>query len=269
MKKWIIPAICVACAVFLIVSFISNHKGVTYTSIGMTYNKFLFFPEKSANFTITFRSPYTGNLTLIDDKEKPLPDSKYTIAADGKNSGASFFVKDKRIVHVSIRCSKSVSPGKHYVQVKGGGPLVTHVYFKHHLNPLFVWVSWIAIAFAIISLLWFLIFRRMFYPQFSSCQKTFFIPNQPPLIVKLTGSRMAIVSSEPKKQVFWDALIKGPVVYKTHPFFVSPITMRPVSGRKILIKADNSTYRVSPNPIPSVGSASIDNISLNMHITIN
>lgn len=116
MKKWIIPAICAACAVFLIVSFISNHKGVTYTSIGTTYNKFLFFPEKSAHFTITFRSPYTGNLTLIDDKEKPLPDSKYTIAVDGKNSGASFFVKDhccpEKFYH-KVSCSKVSASGTH------------------------------------------------------------------------------------------------------------------------------------------------------------
>ena len=251
MKKWIIPAICAVCAIFLLVTFITSHKGVTYTSIGTTYNKFLFFPEKSAHFTITFKSPYSGSLTLIDDKEKPLPGDKYTIEIDGKKSGPSFSVKDKRVVHVAIRCSKAVNHGKQYVQVKGGGPLVTHVYFKHHLNPLFVWISWIATAFAVISLLWFLVFRRMFYPQFRSCQKTFFIPNQSPLIVKLTGARMVVSSSVQKKQSFWDALIKGPVIYKVHPVFTSPIAMRPVK-RKVLVKADNSitTYL----RIPCLGS---------------
>ena len=268
MKKWIIPAICAISAIFLLVTSLTSHKGVTYTSVGTTYNKFLFFPEKSAHFTITFKSPYSGSLTLIDDKEKPLPREKYTIEIDGKKSGPSFSVSDKRVVHVAIRCSKAVSPGKQYVQVKGGGPLVTHVYFKHHLNPLFVWISWIATAFAVISLLWFLVFRRMFYPQFRSCQKTFFIPNQAPLIVKLTGARMVIISSEQKKQGFWDALIKGPVIYKIHPVFTSPIVMRPVK-RKVLVKADNSIYHVSPNPMPGVGTATIDIIRSNKHITIN
>lgn len=269
MKKWIIPAICAVCAIFLIVTSISGHKGGTYTSIGKTYNKFLFIPAKSAHFTISFRSPYSGSLTLIDDKEKPLPSDKYTISVDGTTTKPTFSVKEKKAVHVSIRCSKSVSPGKQYVQVKGGGPLVTHVYFNHHLNPLFVWLSWILTACAVIALAWFLVFRKMFYPQFRSCQKTFFIPNQAPLIVKMTGAIMVVVSSETKKQSFWDMLIKGPVIYKDHPAFTSPVAMRPVRGRKILAKVDSSVYRVSPNPMPSVGKATIDNIRSNMQITIN
>ena len=269
MKKWIIPAICAVCAIFLLVTCISSHKGVTYTSIGTTYNKFLFIPAKSAHFNITFKSPYTGSLTLIDDKGNTLPNSKYTIYVDGKNTGSSFAVKDKMVVRVGIRCSSTVSPGKQYVQVKGGGPLVTHVYFRHHLNPLLAWLSMLTTIFAVISLLWFLIFRRFFYPQFKSCQKTFFIPKQAPLVVKLSGARLVVISAEHKKQGFWDALIKGPVIYKVHPAFSSPIAMRPVKGRKVLIKADNRTYRVSPNPMPSVGTATIDNIISNLHITIN
>ena len=269
MKKWIIPTICVVCAVYLLVSFFTSHKGVTYVSIGTTYNKFLFFPEKSAHFTITFKSSYTGNLTLIDDKGNALPASKYTIKVDGKNSGPSFSVKNKRLVNVAIRCTKAVSPGKQYVQVRGGGPLVTHVYFRHHLNPLIVWLSWIVTLLALISLLWFLIFRRVFYPKFRSCMKTFVIPNQAPLIVKMTGARMVVISAQQKKQSFWDALIKGPVICKSHPSFTSPITMRPMKGRKISVKVDSSTYRVSPNPMPCIGTATLDNIRSNMHITIN
>ncbi len=269
MKKWIIPAVCVICAVYLIVSSLSSHKGTTYVSIGSTYNKFLFFPAKSAHFTITFKSSYTGNLTLIDDKGAPLPSSKYTIEVDGKKSGPSFSVNKKRVVGVSIRCTQTVSPGKQYVQVRGGGPLVTHVYFTHHLNPLLAWISWIATVLAVISLIWFIVLRKMIYPQFRSSQKTFFIPDQAPLTVKLTGARLVIISAEQKKQGFWDALIKGPVVYKSHPAFISPITMRPAKGRRILVKADNSTYKVSPNPMPLIGSANIDNIHSNMHITIN
>ena len=146
--------------------------------------------------------------------------------------------------------------------------MVTHVYFKHHLNPILVWLSWIATVLAIIALLWFLIFRRLFYPKFRSCQKTFIIPNQAPLVVKFTGARMVVISSEPKKQSLWDALVKGPVVYKLHPVFISPIVMRPVQG-KVLVKADGSIYRITPNPMPIVGTATIDNIHSNIHITIN
>lgn len=233
MKKWIIAAICSASALFLLLTSLTSHEGVTYTSIGTTYNEFLFFSEKSARFTISFKSPYSGILTLIDDKGKVLADNKYTIEIDGKKSGPSFIVKEKKAVHVAIRCKKSVTPGKQYVQVEGGGPLVTHVYFKHHLNPLFVWVSWIVMALAVVSLLWFIVLRRVFYPQFKSCRKTFMIPNQAPLQVKMTGARMVVISSVYRKQSFWDALVKGPIVYKVHPEFTSQIIMRPVRGESL------------------------------------
>ena len=269
MKKWIIPAICAICVIFLVVTSISGHKGVTYTSIGRTYNKFLFIPAKSAHFTISFRSPYSGSLTLIDDKEKPLSSDKYTISVDGKTTGPQFSVKDKRTVHVSIRCSKSVNPGKQYVQVRGGGPLVTHVYFKHHLNPLFVWLSWIFTAFAIVALVWFLFIRQIVYPQFRSCRKTFFIPKQQPLMVNLTGARMVVLSAEKKKQGFLDALIKGSIIYKENPAFSEPIYLRPVKGKRILVKCDCSTYRISPNPIPYFNKGIINNVRSNMQITVN
>lgn len=68
MKMWIIPTICAICALFFVVNTFTSHKGVAYTTIGSTYNKFLFIPAKSANFSITFKSSYTGGLTLIDDK---------------------------------------------------------------------------------------------------------------------------------------------------------------------------------------------------------
>ena len=267
--KWIIPTICVVCAVILLVISFTSHKGVTYIFIGTTYNKFLFIPEKSAHFTIPFKAPYTGTLTLIDDKGNALPASKYTIKVDGNNCGPSFSVNKKKRVHVSIRCTKTVSFGNQYIQVRGGGPLVTHVYFMHLLNPLLAWTLWIVIIFAIILLLWFLVFRRMFYPRFKSCQKTFFIPNQAPLIVKLTKKRMVVISSEKKEQGIWNWVIKGPVLYVVHPAFTSPISMRPMKGRKVLVKADSSEYHVSPNPMPGIGTANLDNIRSNIHITIN
>ena len=206
---------------------------------------------------------------MIDENGKALSADKYTVFVDGKKSGPSFSVSNARRTHVAIRCSKAVSPGKQYIRVKGGGPLVTHVYFKHHLNPLVVWISWIMSLFAVVALVWFLIFRRVFYPQFRSSQKIFYVPNQAPLIVKMTGARMVVISSQVKRQSFIDALIKGPVVYKAHPAFTAPITLTPVRGGKILVKGDSSIYRTLPNPMPLVGSATMDNLQSKIHITIN
>lgn len=269
MKKWIIPAICAVCVVFLLVISLTGHCGKLYSSIGSTYNRFLFIPAKSAHFNITFKSPYTGGLQLIDEKGNPLSNDKYTVSVDGKKTGPSFYVEKSRKVQVAIRCSKTLSPGKHYIRVRGGGPLVTHVYFKHHLNPLAVWLSWILTLMAVAALVWFAIFRKIFYPQFRSVQKIFFVPNQQPLIVKMKGARMVVISADKKSQHFWDALIKGPIVYKVHPAFLSPIILTPSRGGRVLVKGDSSAYKVFPNPMPAIGTAAIDNLQLNIHITIN
>ena len=269
MKKWIIPVICTMCILFLLINTFTNNKGTTYTSIGVTHNKFLFIPAKSAHFNVTFRTPYTGNLTLIDENGNTLPGNKYTISVDGKKTGPSFTVKNTRLVRVSIRCTNAVSPGKQYIRVKGGGPLVTHVYFKHHLNPLVVWLTWLISLFAIAFLVWFIVLRRIFYPQFKSCQKTFFVPNQAPLTIKFSGARMVVISSEKKTQSLWDALLKGTIIYKTHPEFTSPIILRPSRGGRILVKADTSIYRVSQNPMPQAGTVYIDTVQSNKRITIN
>jgi hypothetical protein len=267
-KKWMI-AICAVCAVVLLLTSVSGKKGAAYRSIGSTYNKFLFIPAKSAHFVIPFKSSYTGPLTLIDEKGNVLSSNKYIISVDGKKTGASFSVKGKRAVHVAIRCTGQVNPGKQYIRVKGGGPLVTHVYFKHHVNPLLAWLSWIITLTSIVALIWFSFLQRLIYPKFKSAQKTIFVPNEAPLIVKLTGARMVIISAEKQKQSFWDALIRGTVIYKFHPSFTSPIAMRPLKGGRILVKADSAMYRVSPNPMPLVGSAVIDHVNLNKQITIN
>jgi hypothetical protein len=267
-KKWIV-AICAISVVILLLSFVSGKKGAAYRSIGSTYNKFLFIPAKSAHFVIPFKSSYTGALTLIDEKGNPLSSSKYIISVDGKTTGANFSVKNKRKVHVAIRCTGQVNPGKQYIRVKGGGPLVTHVYFKHHVNPLLAWFSWIVTLVAIVALIWYSFLQRLIYPRFKSSQKTIFVPGEAPLIVKMTGARMVVISSEPKRQSIWDALIKGQIIYKTHPAFTTPVTLMPRKGKRILVKADSSIYRVTPNPMPCIGSATIENHQSNIHITIN
>lgn len=268
MKKWIIPAICAVSVIFLLVTSFAGHKGVTYTSIGKTYNGFLFIPPKSAHFNVTFKSSYTGNLTLIDENGSPLSGSKYTVYVDGKKTGPSFHVADKRLVRVSIRCTKAVSPGRHYIQVMGGGPLVTHVYFRHHLNPLVVWLSWILSLLSAVILIWFIVFRKLIFPQFKSCQKIFFVPNQQPLVVKMTGARMVVISSVFRKQSFWNMLMTGPIIYKVHPAFTTPLILRPSRGR-ILVKTDPAKYFVYPNPMPRIGSATISDKITNTQITIN
>ena len=138
------------------------------------------------------------------------------------------------------------------------------------MNPLAKVLMWIFIGIAALVAAWQVCSRKFFYPRFGSIQKTFNVPGMAPLIVKFKGARMVVLAaSHPKKQSAWNRFWTGKILYKSHPAFASPISMRPMKGKRILIKVDNSTYRISPNPIPGIGTATLENIRSNMHITIN
>ena len=267
MKKWTIPAICaVSALVLILLNFGIGPKG-PYVSCGDTYNKFLFIPAKSANFTIRFKSPFSGRLTLIDEEGRPLESSKYHISVDGKPVGASFKGNGSRAVNVSIRCSTDLRAGRKYIRVQGGGPLITHIFFTHHMNPLLYWLSWLLSALSIVCLVWYVGVRRYIYPQFKTVNKTFIIPGQAPLVVKMRGARMVVISDQSQKDSFWDALIKGPVLYKTHPAFHTPITLLP-RRNGVLVKTDLTKYNVSVNPIPRIGACEIIDIINHLKITV-
>lgn len=267
MKKWIIPGICAVSVLILLLLNIGIGPKGPYVSCGDTYNKFLFIPAKSANFTIHFKSPFSGGLTLIDEKGRPLDSSKYFISIDGKPAGASFRGNGTRSVKVSIRCSTDLRAGRKYIRVKGGGPLVTHIFFTHHMNPLLYWLSWLLSALSIVCLIWYIGVRRYVYPQFKTINKVFNIPGQAPLVVKMGGARMVVISDKPHKDSFWNALIKGPVLYKTHPAFHTPITLLP-RKKGVLVKTDYSKYKVSVNPIPRIGACEIIDSINNLKKTI-
>ena len=80
---------------------------------------------------------------------------------------------------------------------------------------------------------------------------------------------VVVAASHPKKQSAWNRLWTGKIVYKTHPAFVSPITFKPSSGRRVLAKVQTGTYQVMPNPMPGIGAATIIDISKNLKINVN
>lgn len=80
-------------------------------------------------------------------------------------------------------------------------------------------------------------------------------------------ARMVVISDKPHKDSFWNALIKGPVLYKTHPAFHTPITLLP-RKKGVLVKTDYSKYKVSVNPIPRIGACEIIDSINNLKITI-
>lgn len=136
-------------------------------------------------------------------------------------------------------------------------------------NPLKVAVLSIAAFIIALVLLWFIIFRKIFYPKFGSIQKTFIIPNATPLIVKFKGARQVVISAKHnKRQSLWNRFWTGKIIYKTHPAFNTPISFKPMRERQILTNTLND-YIVSPNPMPGIGSATIINKANNQKIIVN
>ena len=271
MKRWIV-AICTVCAVVMLLTLVSAKKGAAYRYIGNTYNKFLFIPAKSAHFVIPFKSLYTGTLTLIDEKGNVLPRSKYIISVDGKNTGASFSVNNKLMVHVSIRCTGQVNPGKQYVRVKGGGPLVTHIYFKHHINPLLAWISWTITLLSAIILIWYGFLQRIIYPTFKTYKKNVLIEKSNKITsqtkVNFTGARKVVFSSKREKQTALNKFFCGKIITFVNPEFAEPITFTPTRNRKAA-NTVGKTYTITPNPIQRNGVATITNQQKQLKITLN
>lgn len=137
----------------------------------------------------------------------------------------------------------------------------------HPVKHLLMWIS--AILF-IMFLFWMFCLKRIFYPQFGSIQKTFFIPNQSPLIIKFKGAKQVVISATPQKQQsFWNKFWTGKIIYHIHPAFTSPIILKPGRKDRILVKANSSQYHIMPNPMPGIGQATITDIQNRITIHVN
>lgn len=236
-----------------------------YVSIGDSYCKFGPIPAKYASFNVTFKSEYTGQLTLIDKSGKQLPNADYTVIVNGKTVGTSFKAPGKRLVNIKIRGNSNKVAGRTFVRVKGGGPFITHYYFRHHSNPFVYYLIAFVITCLFVAVLWFVFLQKQFYPRFRAINKTIIIPNQAPISIRFKGARGIILDNVKHEQNIWDKIVKGPVIYKVIPNLTAPIKLSPTeNGRKILFRAPITSYICSPNPIdiqPSIVTDLINNQS--------
>lgn len=221
-----------------------------YVSIGDSYCKFGPIPAKYASFNVTFRSNYTGQLTLIDKSGRQLPNSDYSVIVNGKNVGTSFKAPGARLLNIKIRGNSNKVAGRTFVRVKGGGPFITHYYFRHHSNPFVYYLIALFTLLAFVAVLWFVFLQKQFYPRFRNIKKTIIIPNQAPIVIHFKGARMVVLDSARHKQSLVDKLIKGRVVYISIPSIKSQIQLTPTSsGRFVLFISRHLHYVCHPNPI--------------------
>ena len=246
-----------------------NGHPVAFTPIGDSYCKFGPIPAKYASFDVRFRSNFTGQLTLVDKKGKQLSNNDYSVLVNGKSVGTSFKAPGTRKVSIKIRGNSNKVAGRTFVRVKGGGPFITHYYFRHHSNPFVYYLIFVITAILFIIVLWYVFLQRVFFPRFKNLTKTIIIPNQAPLILRCKGYREIVLSNTGKKQGVWDKLIKGPILYKISPAFDEALRFKPThKGKKILVVGSNS-YKCTPNPIDGNRPAVLENISNKQKLTIN
>ncbi len=227
-----------------------------------------------------------AEIAFVDKDGNPIPDDILEIAIDGIIAEGNSFkaYSTDTVKEVKFRFLPKAESGYHqgYLhlvsykldrfedqELDGTSVEVMRwaLSYDKSMNPLAKVLMWICVLILTLLLVWLLILKPAFYPRFKNINKIFNIPGQAPLIVRTRGVRMVVISNIPRNDSFWNALIKGPVLYKTHPAFHTPITLLPRKNG-ILVKTDFTKYKVSVNPIPRIGTCEITEITNNLKITV-
>lgn len=286
-------------AFFLIcLSSCKKDDSVTFGTVEY-YPSFLWVDSKTTPVTKTINFDFSqdakqynsyAEFQFVDNGGKAISTDIMQIKIDGKKCPNNRFriSSDVASKELTFEFSPNAQDGKHQGYLK----LVSHqldrldsqplkagqkvdafqwtLNYDKRMNPLAKVLMWIGIAILAMLVIWFIIFRPIFYPRFGSIQKTFIAPGMAPLIVRFKGARMVVVAaSHPKKQSGWNRFWTGKILYKTHPAFDSPVVFKPSRGRRVLAKVQAGTYQVMPNPMPGIGSTTIIDIKKNLKINVN
>ena len=65
----------------------------------------------------------------------------------------------------------------------------------------------------------------------------------------------------------WDKIFKGKIIYKQHPALLTKIIMKP-HKRGVMVVTDTSKDIVTPNPMPKIGSAIMNDLTNRTNIEI-
>lgn len=243
----------------------SEQARVEHSSVRMQ----VYLVDKKSGERVSLQSQHLSVKVSIDGKEvegqsvelKPGMDEVAVTVAGGEDTKSGTYygrieLQPTRLDNCTVDGAQEVYKWK--------------VRFSHQWNPLKVALFWILVILVVAFVVWMMVLKPIVYPRFGSVQKTFNVPGMAPLIVKFRGARMVVVAaSHGKRQSAWNRFWTGKIVYKTHPAFARPIEFKPARKRSILAKCQQGTYRIQPNPMPGVGSASIDDTKTKLHIIIN
>lgn len=219
----------------------------------------------------------------IDGQEISFESQNLKLYINGEERTSLTLTPDMTEVELSLIGSSETDGGTYYGRIRllpsnldnchvNGSPEIFkwRFSFRHKMNPLKVGLTWLLIILLAAFLIWMLVLKPMIYPRFGSIQKVFNIPGYAPLIIRFKGARLVeLAASHQKKQSWWNRFWTGKIIYATHPAFVSPMSFKPSRGRRILTRVQAGTYHVMPNPMPGVGSATINDLRKNIRINVN
>ena len=87
--------------------------------------------------------------------------------------------------------------------------------------------------------------------------------------VVFTGYKTVVFANKLIKQSFFNKLLTGEILYVIDTEFVSPIIFKPRGKKGAFAFYSTGEYRISPNPVPKVGKAIIENNKTKQRITLN
>lgn len=259
------------------------------------HDSFLFSREAktkaSSDIEVTFsdqakkeQSSAIMKVYLVDKKGNKITSSSRHIKfhINGKeiqNDGTYELTPDMKKITLSVEGDSITESSKYYGRIElvpncledctiNGVPEIYKWQFKFEKkwNPLKVVLTWLLVIIISGILLWQIVLKRIFFPQFRAINKMMIIPNQAPISLRFKGKRMIVIDNKRYKQSLWNRFWTGEVQYIRNPFITTTITLKPVRrGRQIMFISKATNYMCTPNPIgmqPSRLNDIINNVAI-------
>jgi len=248
---------------------------------GLTKHLILDFNKDAKNDEETF-----AEIVFVDKEGNPVPDNVLEITIDDvviKNNSFKVYSTETE-KEVKFRYLPNAERGNHQGYIKllsykldrfedkelNGKPIEVmrwDLNFNKCMNPLAKAMMWTCILIMGLLLVWLLILRQIIYQRFKTIRKGMYFKDCPPLTINFKGARLVILDNKSHKQSTWDRLFKGKIIYKQHPALLTIITMKP-HKRGVMVVTDTSKYIVTPNPMPKIGSAIMNDLVNKTNIEI-
>lgn len=113
---------------------------------------------------------------------------------------------------------------------------------RHVMNPLAEGLMWFGIIVLAGLILWFLVLKHIFFPNFRITRLQLTGPAPYMSMLKVKNYRLCILSANPQKQNWFDRVFCGEIKYEVNPLWTAPVVFEPRDKKSIRIRPDKHTY---------------------------